>query len=191
MRRPLIALTAALAPAPAFAHDAFGDLGPFYASLLHPMADPLQAALLVGTAAFLASRPLEDVRPALPVFFGAAVLSYAVLALGLGLSMPALLASLAALLAGLAAMAPGRWISRWTAFAIVAATGAMTGLAPEAPPGPTDLQPVLGTILGIGAISTLAWFALESAGRRLTPIIPMVAGSWVAAVGILVGAFSL
>jgi hydrogenase/urease accessory protein HupE len=68
-------LVACLVPAPALAHDAFGDLGPFYASFLHPLADPLQAALLVGTAAFLAGRPLSVTRAALPVFTGVAALT--------------------------------------------------------------------------------------------------------------------
>ena len=54
MRRTGLLPSCRIVPAPALAHDAFGDLGPFYASLLHPLADPLQAALVIGTAAFLA-----------------------------------------------------------------------------------------------------------------------------------------
>ena len=61
MRRLFLALGLSLAAGPARAHDAFGDLGPFYASLLHPLADPMQAALVIGTAAFLAGRALGTV----------------------------------------------------------------------------------------------------------------------------------
>jgi hydrogenase/urease accessory protein HupE len=50
MTRHWIILPAVIVPSPALAHDAFGDLGPFYASFLHPLADPLQAVLLIGTA---------------------------------------------------------------------------------------------------------------------------------------------
>ena len=75
-RQVAIALGAfCLGATPGLAHDAFGDLGPFYASLLHPLADPLQAALIVGTAAFLAGRPLGLTRLAWPVFVGAASLA--------------------------------------------------------------------------------------------------------------------
>lgn len=182
-------LVACLVPAPALAHDAFGDLGPFYASFLHPLADPLQAALLVGTAAFLAGRPLSVTRAALPVFTGVAALTAIALAAGVAGALPPILVALAALFAGLAATLPERWTPRAAALALVAGTGALTGLAPGPPEGPA-FQPLFGTALGIAALATLAWFALETAGRRLTPLVPKIAGSWVAAIGILVAAFA-
>lgn len=100
MRRNWLLLPATIAPSSALAHDAFGNLGPFYASFLHPLADPLQAALLVGTAAFLVGRPIEVARVALPVFVAAAALG-----LGLGwrlaLMPPPLLPAAAAVCNGL------------------------------------------------------------------------------------------
>ncbi len=191
MRRLGLALPALLAPGPALAHDAFGDLGPFYGSLLHPLADPLQAILLVGTAAFLAGRPLAAVRLALPLFAGAAALAALALSMHPSLAAPPLLLGSGALLAGLAAALPAPWAPRWAGLSLAAATGALTGLAPEAPPDGLLLQPLLGTILGIAMLGTLLWFGLETAGRRLTPLVPRVAGSWVAAVGILATAVSL
>ena len=191
MRMLRLAILATLAPGPAFAHDAFGDLGPFYASLLHPLADPLQGALLLGTAAFLAGRPLSTVRPALPVFAAAAALGYAALVMRPDLVVSPLMAGGVALVAGLAAMLPDPFVPRLPGFALVAATGALAGLAPGASQAGTAFQASLGTFVGIAALATLAWFALETAGRRFTPIVPKVAGSWVAAIGILVAAFSL
>lgn len=179
-----------LGSAPASAHDAFGDLGPFYASLLHPLADPLQAVLLAGSAAFLAGRPLTDTRVAFPVFIGMAALAASLLAAGAAIAFPTVLTAWAALLAGLAALLPATWPPRWVTCVLVAVTGALTGLAPGTPATGAILQPWLGTVLGISALAILAWFALETGSRRLTPLVPRVAGSWVAAIGILVAAFS-
>jgi hypothetical protein len=186
-RRWLPVLT--LTPSPALAHDAFGDLGPFHASLLHPLADPLQAALVVGIAAFLASRPIGTARVALPVFVAAA-------ALGLGLgwrtglsAMPLVTAGVAVIL-GLAATLPARWTPLWTALPLAAAAGVLAGLAPGAPEG-AALQPLLGGFLGIGIFAALGWAGLDALARRLSPVAPAVAGSWVAAVGLLAGAFAL
>lgn len=181
---------AAAVPGPAMAHDAFGDLGPFYGSLLHPLADPLQAALLVGTAAFLARQPLALTRGALPVFVGCATLLACALALGASLTVAPMALAFAALLAGLAALLPGTWTPRPIVLGLVVVTGALTGLAPGSPDS-TGLQPLLGTLAGIAAFATLSWFTLETAARRLTPLVPQVAGSWVAAVGILVAALSV
>ncbi len=190
MRR--LALALIVLPGPASAHDAFGDLGPFYASLLHPLADPLQAALVVGTAAFLAGRPLAFVRIALPVFVAAAALSHLVLGWALGLLPPPLLPAGAAVAAGLAATLPERATQRAAvSLALVAATGALAGLAPGRPPAGAALQPVLGTTLGIALLATLAWSALDAARRLVSPLAPPVVGSWVAAVGLLSGAFVL
>jgi hypothetical protein len=189
MRRfwPLPAV--ALTPSPALAHDAFGDLGPFHASLLHPLADPLQAALVVGIAAFLASRPIGTARIALPVFVAAAALG---LGLGWGAGLvasPLVTAGIAGIL-GLAATLPARWTPLWTALPLAAAAGVLAGLAPDAPGG-AALQPLLGGFLGIGIFAALGWAGFDALARRLSPIAPAVAGSWVAAIGMLAGAFAL
>lgn len=191
MRGLRFAILAVFAPVPAFAHDAFGDLGPFYASLLHPLADPLQGVLLLGTAAFLAGRPLSTVRPALPIFLAAAALGYAAIGMRPDLAFSPLLGGCLALIAGLAATLPDPYVPRMPGLALVAATGALAGLAPGAPLAGSALQASLGTLAGIAALTTLAWYAFDSAGRRVTPIVPKVVGSWVAAIGILIAAFSL
>jgi hypothetical protein len=178
-----------IAPSPAQAHDAFGNLGPFYASLLHPLADPLQGVLLIGSAAVLAGRAIETVRAALLVFMAAAVLG---LGLGswLGLMPAPLLPAAVAVAIGLTATLPARWIAPWVVLPLVAVTGGLAGLAPGRSDG-AALQPLLGGILGISIVTTLGWAGLDALARRLSPIAPAVAGSWVAAVGMLAGAFTL
>jgi hydrogenase/urease accessory protein HupE len=190
MRRPAVLALALSAPAPALAHDAFGDLGPFYASLLHPLADPMQAALVIGTAAFLAGRSLGTVRVALPVFAAAAALSHLILGWRLGVLPSPLLAAVAAVAVGSAATLPDRWTRVPAGLILVAATGILVGLAPDRPPAQGALQPILGTVLGVAILATIAWAALDAAARRLSPLAPAVAGSWVAAVGLLAGAFA-
>ena len=135
--------------------------------------------------------PIETVRVALPLFVAAAALSHILMALRLGLEAPPLLAAAGAVAAGLAAMLPDRWVPGWIGLLLVAFTGALVGLAPDRGPEASALQPVLGTGLGIAVLVTLAWAALDGLARRVSPIAPAVAGSWVAAVGVLAGAFSV
>jgi hypothetical protein len=187
-----IGTVVAMAPAPALAHDAFGDLGPFYASLLHPAADPIQAALIVGTAAFLAGRSLAAVRVALPVFIFSAAVGHILLGWLLGLAASAFLSAAVALAAGTAAALPKHWMPLWAGLLLVTASGTLVGLAPDRPqPGAGAFQPILGSLLGIVVFTTFGWMALEASARRISWVAPAVAGSWVAAIGILIAAFSL
>ena len=176
----------ALLPAPALAHDAFGDLGPFYASMLHPIADPFQGLLIVGTGAFLARRPVKTIRAILPVFILAAALAHVLLGWLFGLTVTPLLLVGFVLATGCAAVLPVSHVPNWACVALVAATGALVGLAPDRPPqGVAALQLMLGTLLGISAAIILIWMALDVASRRLFWIAPAIAGSWVAAIGML------
>ena len=187
----IVAVAVSLRSTPVYAHDAFGDLGPFYASILHPLADPLQAAILIGTAAFLAGRSLALTRAALPVYAGTAILGAGALVTVSSVVVPPALAACTGLVAGLSALLPETLTPRPVAFALVAATGVLTGIAPGAPTSDAVLHHFFGTAVGIAALATLAWFGLETASRRLTPLVPKVAGSWVAALSILVAGLSL
>ena len=185
----LVAALAAL-PTPTLAHDAFGDLGPFYANLLHPMADPMQAALGLGTAAFLAGRSLNTVRLALPVFVASAALSYLFLGWRFGVTAAPIMASAVAIAVGAAAMLPERWTPVAAALVLVTGTGAFVGLSPDQPM-PSDLaQAILGTLLGIAAFILIAWAMFDATARHVSRLAPAIDGSWVAAVGLLAGAFS-
>jgi hypothetical protein len=191
--RPIIAALLLLAaPWPANAHDAFGDLGPFYANLLHPLADPLQAALIIGAAALLAGKPLGVVRVALPLFMAAAIASHTARLLDLTAADSSILAAAAAVAIGLAAALPERRMRLWAVLVLVGMAGIAVGLAPDQPPpGRSSIQPLLGTVIGILVLTALPWIMLDSAARRFTRVVPAVAGSWVAAIGILAAAFSL
>jgi hypothetical protein len=180
------------APGPAQAHDAFGDLGPFYASLLHPLADPLQAALIAGTAALLAGKRLELVRVALPVFMAAAIASHTAQLLDLMAWQAPVMAAAVAVAVGLAAALPERQMRLSAVLVFAGIAGVAVGLAPDrAPAARISVQPFLGTVIGILVLTTLPWVVLDSAARRFTRIVPAVAGSWVAAIGILIAAFAL
>jgi hypothetical protein len=179
-----------LITSPAHAHDAFGDLGPFYANFLHPLADPLQAAITVGTAALLAGRSLAITRVALPIFAGAATVAACVLVFATLNAASSMFGALAAVCVGIAAMVPGKWTPPAVTLVLVAAAGILTGLAPGVPDDRQVFQFILGTALGIAVFSTLAWSALEYGSRRYASVIAQVVGSWVAAIGILVVAFS-
>lgn len=178
-------------PSPLLAHDAFGDLGPFYSSFLHPLADPLQAALIVGTAAFLAGRPLTTTQWGLPAFVCAATISVLAAATGTLDAVSTVMVALVTVLVGLASVTPMTWTAKSTSIAIVAITGSILGATPESAASDPVVQTLLGTLTGITVFAVVAWLALDAAGRRLTPLILQIAGSWIAAIGILVGAFSL
>jgi hypothetical protein len=192
MRRPAVLALALSTPAPALAHDTFGDLGPFYGSLLHPLADPMQAALVIGTAAFLAGRSIDTVRVALPVFVAAVVLSHLLLSWRLGVvPPPPLVPAVAAVAVGGAAALPDRWTRASAGLVLVAVAGLLVGVVPDRPPTAVALQTILGTVLGIAVLATLAWTAIAAAAQRVSALAPAVVGSWVAAIGLLAGAFAL
>ncbi|MEY8838937.1 HupE/UreJ family protein, partial [Cribrihabitans sp. XS_ASV171] len=157
-------------PQSAVAHDAFGDLGPFYANLLHPVVDPLQAALVIGAAALLARRQVEEVRLALPMFVLAASGVYLAsiwLAVDISVSGPP---ALAALVAGLMAMLPQRRVPKSAVAAVLVASGAFTGLAPGRPALEAPvMQASLGTIAGTAVFSMLSWLVLDTLARRASP----------------------
>lgn len=189
MRRVLAAtLALALAPGAAMTHDAFGDMGPFYANLLHPLADPAQGLVLAGSAAFLARQPLDTVRPAYAALAlgGAAAAVAAMLGATSGLSTRT--AALLACLLGAGAMA---WFAapRWLAVALAGAAGLAAGLTLTAGAGLRDAALGLaGGALGVALAPLLVWGLVDLAVRKVGPVAAAVAGSWVAAVGIMTAA---
>jgi hypothetical protein len=172
----------------AAAHDAFGDLGPFYASLLHPLADPAQGLLLSALAVLLARQSLDAVRPA---YVALAVGGAAGVLLGafMGVQAPGQrLAAVAALLLGLAAAA-GLRLGPGVATAVAAASSIAAGLASDLAPG---LRPGIlaatGGALGIALGGLLAWGLIDLLQRRFGRVAGAVAGSWIAAVGLMTAA---
>jgi hypothetical protein len=188
---PALGLGGLLAPGPAAAHDAFGDLGPFYANLLHPLADPSQGLLIAAVAVLLARQPIETVRPA----YAALALAGAVavlLAAFVALEPPGLRTTgIAAFALGVAAMI-GASLRPMPAALVAAGVAAAAGLAVDLPAEPRAAGlAAAGAMLGIAFAALLVWGLVDEARRRLGPVATAIAGSWVAAVGIMVAALPL
>jgi urease accessory protein len=180
-----LGLAAALLPGAASAHDAFGDLGPFYASLLHPLADPAQGLLIAAVAVLLARQPLATVRPA-----------YAALALcgALAMALPLVAApappgpratGLAVAALGLAAVL-GLRLPAAVAAGLAAAVALAAGLAVDLPPGGRAAGlAAAGGAAGIALGALLVWGGVDYASRRLGRVAGQVAGAWIAAIGVM------
>ena len=187
-RRLVLAAALALAPGAASAHAAFGDLGPFYASLLHPLADPGQGLLVAATAVLLARQPLAALRA-----------GYAALAAGglTGILLRSVLhlpapgehaAAAAAAVFGAAALfrLP---LAPVAAATLAALAGAAAGLAIDLPPGlHAGVLALLGGAIGIALAGLMVWGLVDALQRRLGMVAGAVAGSWIAAIGIMVAA---
>jgi hypothetical protein len=186
--RPLAVVALALTPGAAMAHDAFGDMGPFYANLLHPLADPAQGVALAGAAAMLARQPLDTVRPAFAALaFGGALAAVAATA-GLTAGAPQQAGSVLAIALGLSALA-GDTLPKIAILALAAMTGLATGLALSAVGGARDAAlAMLGGAAGVALGALFLWGAVDLAVRHLGTAAGMVAGSWVAAVGLMTAA---
>jgi hypothetical protein len=190
--RPLATAAALVAAAsPAAAHDAFGDLGPFYQAALHPFADPAQGLVLVATALLLARQPRASVRPA----YAALVLAAGVtLALGSLLHLPApglrtmAVAALALALATLFAPRPGP--TGTTLAAVFTGAALALPLAPEIGTvvPRAALLGLIGGALGIAVVTLWTWGAAEWADRRISPLATSVAAAWVGAVALMTAA---
>ncbi|MCA0940231.1 hypothetical protein LCM08_12005 [Salipiger pacificus] len=184
MTRAALAAAALVAmPQAALAHDAFGDLGPFYAGLLHPVMAPLQMLLLAAVALLLARQALDSVRVAYPAL---------VLAAAAGIVLhgvwPELAPSLrlgALLSVGLGALAlwgvslPGALLA-----VLAMACTAVAALSGDAPAASRDgLLAALGGILGMAAFVLVGWGVIDLLQARLGRIAGAVASAWLIAIG--------
>jgi hypothetical protein len=191
VRRLFVFAAATLAPGAAAAHDAFGDLGPFYATLLHPLADPAQGLTLAAVGVVLARQPLATVRPAYAALALAGTLTVLSGAFVAHAAPGLAAASIAVVLLGLAALS-GVGLGRPLAVALAAAAAVAAGLAVDVPPGArAGGLAVLGGAIGIALAGLLAWGLVDFLQRRLGRIAGAVAGSWIAATGVMSAAFAL
>jgi hypothetical protein len=185
MRHAVLALVCVLLPGAASAHDAFGDLGPFYASLLHPLADPAQGLLIAAVAVLLARQPLTTVRPAY-----AALAACGALAVALHfVASPAPPGPRATgfAVAALGLVAVFGWRLPAVVAAVLAAAVAVTaGLAVELPAaGRAAALAAAGGAAGVALFALLIWGGVDYASRRLGPVAGAVAGAWIAAIGVM------
>jgi urease accessory protein len=186
VRTPVLTLLALFASAaPAAAHDAFGDLGPFYQAALHPLADPAQGLFLVAAALLLARQPLGTVRLVYPALIAA---GFATIALGAILTLPdpglraMALAALALAAAAILNLRPS------PAAAIVAAVtfGALAALPLDSgSDGRAAFLGLVGGAVGIAIATLWVWGAGEWADRRISPMATTVAAAWVAAIALM------
>jgi hypothetical protein len=170
------------------AHDAFGDLGPFYAGLLHPLVDPTQTLMLAAVGVLLASQTHATVRPA---YAAACLAGVAATLAAAALPLPppdlrtAALASAALCVVALAGMRVGVWPASLLAAAMTAAAA----FALDAGDGTRAVAlGALGAAVGIAAVTLLAWGLVDEARRRLGPVAPAVAAAWVVAAGVMAAA---
>lgn len=187
----LLAGLAAVSPDAVLAHDAFGDLGPFYGALLHPLADPAQGLILAGIAVLLARQSIASVRWA---WIALAVVG--ALTMGLGLLIPFAgpeLAVVALSAAGLGVLAlTGLDLGRWPSIALSVGAAVLAGLAVDLPDGPRAAGlAAFGGAVGIALGALLVWGLVDSLQSRFGRVAGAVAGSWIAAVGTMATAFSL
>jgi urease accessory protein len=188
-----LAIVAALASVPgaASAHDAFGDLGPFYATLLHPLAHPGQGLILAATGVLLARQPLATVRLAWAALALAGAVSILAGAAGARAAPGLVVASLAATALGLVALS-GIDLGRWPAVVLAAAAAVAAGLAIQLPPGfRSAMLAAVGGTLGIALFGLMVWGLVDLLQRRVGRVAGAVAGSWIAAVGLMAAAFEL
>lgn len=174
-----------LAPSAAFGHAAFGNLGPFYAQLLHPLADPVQGLVLVGAALFLARQPLGTAQYAVAAL-AICGLGFTVFFSAIRMADPdmRIMAGLAAIL-GLLCIA-GLRLPVMLCVALAAAAGMVAATAFDTPDESQGLVIwVLGGAAGIALMTLLVWAAANWAQNHIHPVAPAVVGAWVTAISIM------
>lgn len=170
-------------PSPVAAHEAFGDLGPFYQAMLHPFADPAQGLVLAAVAVWLARQPISSVRVGYALLVGAGVAGLLLASLA-GLSSPPLRVMALAALA-IAAFAFLPWRAGWIVSALVAIVG---GLLAALTVGADDLLRLIGAAAGIAIVPLFLWGAAELADRRVFAYASLVMAAWIGAIALMVSA---
>ncbi|MBE9639401.1 hypothetical protein [Salipiger mangrovisoli] len=183
MRSLALAVALALLPRIALAHEAFGDLGPFYGGLLHPVMAPLQTLVLAALAILLARQPLDGVRAAYPALVLAGAGAIVLHAAMPDLAVPMRLGAAAAVMLGGLAL----WGVALPRGVLVVL--AMTGAALAAVSGDAaaltraGLLGAVGSILGIAAFVLLVWGLVDILQSRLGRVSGAVAAAWLIAIG--------
>lgn len=178
------AFVALLPAGPAHAHGAATGLGPFWDTSLHLVTGPEHLLAFVGVGLWLAQQRAEPARePALLVLPLGLAGGLVLAALGGALPWPTLMAAacLAAIGLGLVLErgAPASW--RWLpVLALAAVQGALIA-------GPADLLPQALAASLTAFLVTVYALALAGLARAFWARVGLrVAGSWIAAVAILV-----
>jgi len=187
---PLAGLLA-VSPDVALGHDAFGDLGPFYGALLHPLADPTQGLIVAAIAVLLARQPIASVRWA---WIALAIVG--ALTVGLGLLVPLAgpgLFVIALSAAGLGILAlTGSDLGLWPSIVLSVGAAVLAGLAVDLPDGTRAAAlAAFGGMVGISLGALLVWGLVDLLQTRFGRVAGAVVGSWIAAIGTMAIAFSI
>ncbi|KAA3629126.1 MAG: hypothetical protein DWQ08_06790 [Proteobacteria bacterium] len=181
-----VACVLAVAAAPAFAHATVEGIGNFYNGLLHPFVVLPHALALIALGLLLGQQGVGHARRALPAFGLAAAVSLLVSAWVSGLPLGVAILS-AGTVAGLlvAAATP---LPRFLTLGLATATAIFIGLDsnPDGLGGVARLTLLSGVWLGTG-FAVLGCFGIAETLRRGWQRIGIrIAGSWIAAVSIMV-----
>ena len=193
--RGCLAAVAALAPQSASAHIVGARLGDFYAGALHPMTDPLDVVVWVALGVLAGSLGPRRGRWIVVIF---PVGLLAGLALGIATGAPAGGAAVDAtvLLAMGLLLTVALKLPIWSLATVALTIGALRGLANAGAAGPQTNIVLLAAGLAFAgyAVVTLASaltvvFCRPAANWRRIAI--RATGSWIAAVGLMMGAYAL
>jgi urease accessory protein len=164
----------------------------FATGLIHPLQMPLHILCLAGIA-LLAGRASVPHRGAIILALTTGLIGgLGAVASGVGETAAGDVLALVALICGLAAAKAARLLG-WLAAPLALVAGLAIGL--DSPPETISLREAVWTLFGTAAGSILAAAALREAAAwaavRWRGIALRVAGSWIAAIGILVLALRL
>ncbi len=183
---------AVLAPAaPAFAHSMIEGIGDFYNGLLHPFAVPAHALAVISLGLLLGQRGPAAVKQALPLFAICLAISLLVSDRAGQLPLGTWLLGLGAAQGLMLALA-WRWpIALLSLLAVAAAAGIGLDSNPEGFSGWDRLIPMSG--IWLAASFAVLWFfgAADAARRHWQKVAVRVAGSWAAAIAIMVLALQI
>lgn len=181
------AALAVLAPAEAAAHLVNSGLGPFYDGALHLLSSPgdllglTAAALLAGLRGKKAGRITVVTLPAVWLALGLAGLGA-----GTAVELPWLSVLLLVVLGALVALDP-RWLGYRSVALLAALFAAVQGFSDGASlaAAGAGLVPLSGGVVTVGIIALITTALVAPIERVWARIAVRVAGSWVAAVGML------
>jgi urease accessory protein len=190
--RPRIAVPTALVvlarAAPASAHSPVKELGEFYGGLLHPALVPAHALLVLALGLLLWAHGPRAARGAILAFLPLAAAGLAAVWLAaappLPASLPLAVAAAAGLLVALAIRLPLAILAP-----LAGTAGLMVGLDTTPEPAATAAARdafLLGGLSGIAAAVLLVIALVLRVPATVRPVAVRVAGSWSAAVALLV-----
>ena len=166
---------------PALAHDAFGNVAPFWSGALHILVSPLSMATLLATGAVLAT-----IKYATAERCGLMVMASAGLVALTGDTLSAF-APVGAIAAGLIAATGFKPEGLPLQVLCILAGSSIAAAASVDKP---DLLTSAGVILIVFAALLGALLVFEALEQKL-PLARRVIGAWVAAIGLLLAALSL